>query len=62
MITGRPFGLVAQYAKGPGFESRSGHVLFFLPCDTYTQSIGWVISHAQLHVQADKRVKKHKFP
>ena len=45
IIAGRPCGSVAQVARvlarcarGPGFESRSGHVLFF-PCD-HCQCVG----------------------
>ena len=40
IVASRPCGSVAQLARvlarcarGPGFESRSGHVCFFSPCD-----------------------------
>ena len=31
--------VVSQIARGPGFESRSGHD-FFLPCDIWWLSVG----------------------
>ena len=32
-------GVLARWAEGPGFESRSGHD-FFLPCDIWWLSVG----------------------